>query len=198
MSFGPATQACRPGADPVRRPGSRMLRRPGGTIHRPQTRTARPAQSLREALKDAEPLRRGCCDLKAPRDASRRRAAALAVQAEHHRRVALQALLVDLFIALCACVGGKAFRTREGRVTAASRPAATRRLAGLLHGRTRHRRVGAEHAAVASLRAQHCMALLAFVEPLTRIGGHGFSLGVSASRTGQHGLENHGTSRSKE
>lgn len=51
-----------------------------------------------------------------------------------------------------------------------------------LNGRTQNRAIGAiDTAAVTGFRLKHSMTLLAFVEPLTRIRGHGFRVGVAAN-----------------
>lgn len=52
---------------------------------------------------------------------------------------------------------------------------------------------GAEHAAVAWIRAQQILAVAAFVEVQTGICGHGFLPGETTVRAGQHGLKNKGT-----
>lgn len=57
-----------------------------------------------------------------------------------------------------------------------------------LLGRAFDRSVGAEHAAIALLGAQHRFAPAAFVEELAGVRGHGFRLGESAARTGQNGF----------
>jgi hypothetical protein len=58
-----------------------------------------------------------------------------------------------------------------------------------LHWRALHRPVGAEHIAVARLRAQHGLAALAFVEELTRGGRHNLTLRVAARWACQHRRE---------
>jgi hypothetical protein len=64
-----------------------------------------------------------------------------------------------------------------------------------LHGRAWHCPVGAKHAAVAKPRAQQGLALLAFVEELACVHGHGFTLGVAAVRAGDHRVGDHGRGR---
>jgi len=62
----------------------------------------------------------------------------------------------------------------------------------LLNWRATYRAVGAEDAAVAGLGTQHRSAVAAFIEELAGIRGHGFLLGETAIRAGQHGLEDDG------
>lgn len=54
-----------------------------------------------------------------------------------------------------------------------------------LHRRTRDRAVGAIHAAITGFRLEQCVAMLAFVVPLTGLGRHRFHLGMAANRAGQ-------------
>jgi hypothetical protein len=56
-----------------------------------------------------------------------------------------------------------------------------------LDRRARNRPVGAEDAAVAGLRLETLPAAFAVVKELTGVSRHGFSRGVGARRTGQHG-----------
>lgn len=56
---------------------------------------------------------------------------------------------------------------------------------GCLDGRTFLCAIGAEHTAVPRLRAQQGPATLALVEPLARVGRHGFSFAVSTLGTGE-------------
>ena len=65
-------------------------------------------------------------------------------------------------------------------------------LAPLLDWRARHRPVGAEHAAVASLRFEHRVAMLALVEPLAGVGRHGLRLDVTAGGARERGFEDDG------
>ena len=71
--------------------------------------------------------------------------------------------------------------------------AAATGLPSLLDGRARYRRVGAEDAAVPGLRLEHRVALLAFVEPLAGVRGHGLRLDVAARRASQRGFEDDGS-----
>ena len=50
-----------------------------------------------------------------------------------------------------------------------------------LDGRARNRAIRTIDTAVTGFRLKNGMTLLAFVEPLTRIRGHGFRLGVAAN-----------------
>jgi hypothetical protein len=52
-------------------------------------------------------------------------------------------------------------------------------------GRARNIAVGAIDAAIACLGLEDDLAVLAVVEPLAGVGGHGFGLGVAAVRTAQ-------------
>jgi len=54
----------------------------------------------------------------------------------------------------------------------------------LLDGWTLDRAVRTKHAAVSRQRLEHSVTLLALVEPLARIGGHGLSRGGTTRRTG--------------
>ena len=58
-----------------------------------------------------------------------------------------------------------------------------------LHRRTRHGRVGAEHAAVAGLGLEDHPAVPAIVEPLAGVGRHRLRLAVPARRTGDGCLQ---------
>src|SRR5215472_17721764 len=60
-----------------------------------------------------------------------------------------------------------------------------------LYRRTRHRSVGAEHAAIARLGAQEFAAARTFVEILARIGRHGLGLRRTAGRAGDRGIRDH-------
>ena len=60
-----------------------------------------------------------------------------------------------------------------------------------LHGRTRHRSVGTEHAAVARLRLQLCATAGANIEKLTGIGRHDLRLRKGAVWTGDDRLKRH-------
>jgi hypothetical protein len=62
----------------------------------------------------------------------------------------------------------------------------------LLDRRALHRAKRAEHTAVTGIWAQQSPAIATFVEKLTGICGHGFLLGETAMRAGQHGLEDDG------
>src|SRR5690606_35047507 len=61
--------------------------------------------------------------------------------------------------------------------------------AALLNRRARHRAIGAVDAAVARLRFQHDVALLALVEPLTRVRRHGLRLRVATLRASEGRLQ---------
>jgi hypothetical protein len=61
-----------------------------------------------------------------------------------------------------------------------------------LYGRTRHRSVGTEHAAVARLRLQLCATAGANIEKLTGIGWHDLRLRKCAVWTGDDRLKRHG------
>jgi hypothetical protein len=65
-------------------------------------------------------------------------------------------------------------------------------LALRLDRRARHGAIGAIDAAVTRLGLEHSVALLALVEPLAGVGGHGLGLGVAALRTGQGRVQRHG------
>lgn len=58
-------------------------------------------------------------------------------------------------------------------------------LAMLLNRRARHRSIRTKDTAVASFRLKHDVALLTFIEPLTRIRRHAFGLDISAFGAGQ-------------
>lgn len=60
-----------------------------------------------------------------------------------------------------------------------------------LHRRTRHVAVGAVDTAIARLRSQHSVALVALVEPLASGRRHGFGLDVPTYWTRQRRFENH-------
>jgi len=62
-----------------------------------------------------------------------------------------------------------------------------------LDRRTRHRTVRAEHAAIARFWPQRRAAAAALVKELAGVGRHGFRLGCSTMRTGDDGLEHHGS-----
>ena len=62
----------------------------------------------------------------------------------------------------------------------------------LLHGWALHRAVGTKHAAVAGLRPERHLTILALVEELARVDRHGFRLGKAALRASQDGLESDG------
>ena len=61
-----------------------------------------------------------------------------------------------------------------------------------MNGRTLHRTEGAEHAAVARIRAQQRFAVTALVVKLAGIRGHSFPLGIAAARASEFGLKDDG------
>jgi hypothetical protein len=60
-----------------------------------------------------------------------------------------------------------------------------------LNRRTSDAAIGTKYAAIAGLGFKQAMTSLAFVEPLTGVGGHLFGFAVTAYRTNQRGLQNH-------
>jgi hypothetical protein len=79
---------------------------------------------------------------------------------------------------------GNISRDQKDRLTAAS--------ALRLNWRTLDRTKRAKHAAVTRVGTQQSLAFTALIEELAGICGHGFLLGKTAVRTGQHGLEDSG------
>jgi hypothetical protein len=65
-----------------------------------------------------------------------------------------------------------------------------------LDRRARHRAIGAEHATISLLRTQCRAAAGTFVKELAGIGRHGFRFGGSATRAGDNGFKDHGSSSS--
>jgi hypothetical protein len=95
--------------------------------------------------------------------------------AEERTHVALEHLVDDVL----------AQQTRRLRHASRRSAAATTALAALLYWRARYRAIGAIDAAIARLRFEDGMTLLAFVEPLAGIGGHRLDLCSATLGTGQ-------------
>lgn len=122
-------------------------------------------------------------------------------QGREHRRTAHKPALISTALvpgrlhgALDLChpwQQKRRLRTKNGVAgsTGTRASATTGPLALDLDRRTGHITIGAEHAAVAGQGFQQAVARLAFVEPLTGVGGHGFGLGMAAVRAGQGGLQ---------
>lgn len=77
------------------------------------------------------------------------------------------------------------FPSRVGRHSPWSVTVTAATVLGLLHGRTLHRAVTAEDAAVAGQRAKPCMAVLTLMEEETRVRWHHEFDGMTARRTSQ-------------
>jgi hypothetical protein len=76
--------------------------------------------------------------------------------------------------------------------SAGSSTVATTAFAVFLNGRAGYGAIGAIDTAVPRLGFEHGVTLLAFVEPLARVGGHRFCFDVPACWAGQHRREDDG------
>jgi hypothetical protein len=65
----------------------------------------------------------------------------------------------------------------------------------LLHRRALAGAVRTVHATIAGFRAEHCLAMLAFIEPRAGVGGHRLVFALPARRTGDGGIRYNGIHR---